>query len=164
MDYPSNTYPMHTVFAVNAHYALLLFMLGFCELHAQDMQQFADPLSFTFDKHYGQIEVGGRYAGAEFHRSRPLPSRISFYYPVANSIDLSTDYWKRDASRPMTIGVKVDGSQRRSIGNEPWTYTVAPHRVVFERMQGPFRYMISYEFCLSEPAMVMSLKVTNIAG
>jgi hypothetical protein len=53
----------------------------------------ADPLSYSFDKHYGQVEVGGRYVGAEFHESRPIPSRISFYYPVANSIDLSTDYW-----------------------------------------------------------------------
>src|SRR5437870_13328446 len=56
--------------------------------------------SYFFDRHYGQVEVGGRYVGAEFHRSRPLPSRISFYYPVANSIDLSTDYLRRDESLP----------------------------------------------------------------
>jgi len=49
-------------------------------------------IAYTFDGHFGQVEVGGRYAGAEFHRSRPLPSRISFYYPVANSIELSTGY------------------------------------------------------------------------
>jgi hypothetical protein len=64
----------------------------------------------------------------------------------------------------MSAGVEVDGSPSKFIGNEPWTYTVAPHRVVFERTEAPLRYMISYEFCLSEPAMVVTFRVTNISG
>ena len=60
--------------------------------------------------------MGGPFAGAEFHESRPLPSRISFYYPVANSIDLSTDYWKRGDSRPMAVGLQMDGGAPRWIG------------------------------------------------
>jgi glycogen debranching enzyme len=161
MDYPSNTYPMHTVFAVNAHYALVLFMLGFCELHAQDMQQFADPLSFTFDKHYGQIEVGGRYAGAEFHGSRPLPARVSFFYPVANSIDLSTDYWKRDVSHPMVIGIRRGNAKKEWLGKDEWTYDLSPHRVAFIKKDRRMSYRVSYEFCLNQPAMVQRLIIRN---
>jgi len=33
--------------------------------------------------HFGQIEVGGPFAGVEFHRQSGLPSRISFFSPVA---------------------------------------------------------------------------------
>ncbi|MBM2840792.1 MAG: hypothetical protein HW412_1320, partial [Bacteroidetes bacterium] len=33
-----------------------------------------DPTSYFFDKGYGQVEVGGRYVGLEFHESRPLRS------------------------------------------------------------------------------------------
>ncbi|HPR87551.1 MAG TPA: hypothetical protein PL181_05970, partial [bacterium] len=49
-----------------------------------------ETLAASFSGMRGQVEVGGPCAGAEFHGSRPLPARISFYYPVANSIDLST--------------------------------------------------------------------------
>lgn len=83
-------------------------------LPAQSQQ--TGPLEYAFDKHYGQVEVGGVFAGAEFHNSRPLPSRISLYYPVANSIDLSTDYWKRGDSRPVAVGMQVDEGERRWIG------------------------------------------------
>lgn len=126
-------------------------------------QQSGDGRSYYFDGHYGQVEVGGRYAGAEFHHSRPIPSRISFYYPVANSIDLSTDYWKRDVSLPMAIGVKIGNAGRRWIGKEPWSYTVSPHKVLFERSEGEIQYSLKYEFCLNEPAMVFSLTIKNFS-
>src|SRR5574342_645557 len=48
-------------------------------------------VAVAFHGGYGSIEVGGPYAGFESHHSRPLPSRISFFAPVANSMDLSTD-------------------------------------------------------------------------
>ncbi len=55
---------------------------------------------------YGaQIEIGGIVAGLEFHKGYPLPSRISFYYPVANSVDLSSDYWKRYRSRLLALQI-----------------------------------------------------------
>ena len=56
------------------------------------------------------VEVGGPFAGAEFHHSRPVPTRISFYSPVANSVDLSTDYWQRWESIPVRVFVTVDGA------------------------------------------------------
>ncbi|HEV8538974.1 MAG TPA: hypothetical protein VGR15_08665, partial [Bacteroidota bacterium] len=120
--------------------------------------------SYFFDRHYGQVEVGGRYVGAEFHRSRPLPSRLSFYYPVANSIDLSTDYWRRDESLPVAIGIAINGGKRKWIGREGWSYTVSPHRVRFENRDSLLQTSICYEFCLNEPAMVMTIAFMNISN
>ncbi|MBF8296415.1 MAG: hypothetical protein HW389_2960, partial [Bacteroidetes bacterium] len=99
----------------------LLFRYAFFALvtmlaQAQDNKNNLDPLEYFFDKKYGQVEVGGPYVGAEFHESRPLPSRISFYYPVANSIDVSTDYWKRSASAPLAIAIRIGEKQKEWIG------------------------------------------------
>ena len=123
-----------------------------------------DPLSYFFDGKYGQVEVGGRFVGAEFHRSRPLPSRISFYYPVANSIDVSTDYWKREGSQPMVVGIQVNNGAKRWLGKEPWAYTLSPHKVMFESEEAGVKYAMSYEFCLNEPAMVFVLKIKNASA
>jgi hypothetical protein len=108
-----------------------------------------------------QIEVGGPLAGAEFHGGRPLPSRISLYAPVANSIDLSTDYWRRGESRPVVLGIRVDGEARRWLGKESWEYVVAPQRVRFERREGDLRLSIRYEFGVRDVAMVTTMEITN---
>lgn len=120
-----------------------------------------NPLIFPFDKKYGQIEVGGPFVGVEFHKSRPLPSRISFYYPVANSIDLSTDYWKRDESRPFAFGVKIGNEKKKWIGREGWRYELSPHTVTFFDEDAFVSYQLKYEFCLNEPAMVITLTMIN---
>ncbi|MGA7160260.1 MAG: amylo-alpha-1,6-glucosidase [Bacteroidota bacterium] len=127
-------------------------------------QTSGDPLSYFFDRHYGQVEVGGRFAGAEFHESRPIPSRISFYYPVANSIDVSTDYWKRGNSLPFALGVRAGREAKRWLGREPWDYVLSPHKVTFHRRESELEYFLSYEFCMNQPAMVVSIKVKNISG
>jgi hypothetical protein len=121
----------------------------------------SDPLEYTFTGRYGQVEVGGKYAGAEFHGSRPLPSRISFYYPVANSIDLSTDYWKRDESRPMAVGLRVGSGSKHWIGRDAWNYTISPYGALFEEEDQGLACAIRYEFCLNKPAMVVTLTFTN---
>ncbi len=108
-----------------------------------------------------QIEAGGPLAGAEFHGSRPLPSRISLYSPVANSIDLSADYWRRGESRPFVVGISVDNKPRRWLGKEPWEYLVAPHTVRFERNDGDFRHSIAYEFGVRDVAMAVTIEVRN---
>ena len=120
-----------------------------------------DGLVYRFSGGYGQVEVGGVYAGVEFHKSRPLPSRISFYYPVANSIDLSTDYWQRDESRPMVVGVRLDGGARRWLGKEAWGYDVSPHTVRFHREEEALRYAMAYHFCLNESAFVWRVVLHN---
>ncbi|MDE3056384.1 MAG: hypothetical protein KGJ59_00305 [Bacteroidota bacterium] len=123
-----------------------------------------DELAYRFNGGYGQVEVGSWYAGAEFHGSRPLPSRISFYYPVANSIDLSTDYWKRGDSQPFAVGVKIGNEKIYSLGKNAWTYTVSPHTVMFQKREGDIAYEMTYAFCLNEPAMVWTLKMHNAGG
>ncbi len=123
-----------------------------------------EPLSYFFDRHYGQIEVGGKFAGVEFHESRPIPSRISFYYPVANSIDLSTDYWKRGNSLPLAIGIRVGQDAKRWLGREAWDYTLSPHKTIFHRQESDLEYFVSYEFCMNQPAMVVSLRIKNISN
>ena len=120
-----------------------------------------DPLSFFFSGKYGQVEVGGRFVGAEFHNSRPLPSRISFFYPVANSLDVSTDYWKREDSQPMVVGIQTNNGAKHWLGKEPWAYTLSPHKVRFESEETGVKCTMSYEFCLNEPAMVFVLKIKN---
>ena len=120
-----------------------------------------NPLVFPFDKKYGQVEVGGPYVGVEFHHSRPLPSRISFYYPVANSIDVSTDYWKRDESRPMALGVKIGNNTKKWIGRDGWRYDLSPHMVTFYDNDGTLSYQVKYEFCQNEPAMSVTFIIKN---
>jgi hypothetical protein len=123
--------------------------------------QTGNPLLFPFDKKYGQVEVGGPFVGVEFHKSRPLPSRISFFYPVANSIDVSKDYWKRDESRPLAIGVKIGTEKKKWIGREGWRYDLSPHTVTFFDEDPILSYQLKYEFCLNEPAMIIALKLKN---
>lgn len=108
-----------------------------------------------------QIEAGGPLAGAEFHASRPVPSRISLYAPVANSIDLSTDYWRRGESRPLLLGISVDDQPRRWLGKEAWEYVVSPHTVRFERTEGDLHHSILYEFGLRDVAAVLAMDIRN---
>ena len=51
----------------------ILFIFSTAVMHSR-----CSELEVFFDGQYGQIEVGGKYVGVEFHHSRPLPSRISF--------------------------------------------------------------------------------------
>ncbi|HLP16968.1 MAG TPA: hypothetical protein VK470_11955, partial [Bacteroidota bacterium] len=119
----------------------------------------ADRIVFT--EKFGQVEVGGPFAGAEFHRSRPLPSRISFYYPVANSIDLSTGYWERGESAPMTLAVSIDSGAVLPLGIGGWEYVLSPHTVTFRSANDTMRCSIRYEFCLTEPAMAVTYTIAN---
>ncbi|HLX13065.1 MAG TPA: hypothetical protein VKS81_09650 [Bacteroidota bacterium] len=142
---------------------VLILSAGYLQAQHQPHVSSRSGLEYDFDGHYGQVEVGGIYAGAEFHKSRPLPSRISFYYPVANSVDLSTDYWKRGDSQPMCVGIQIGNGQRKLLGKEGWSYTVSPHRVVFYERDGAFQYTAEYDFCLQEAAMVFTFRVANIS-
>ncbi len=122
-----------------------------------------DRIARGFSGMYGQVEVGGPYAGAEFHGSRPLPSRISFYEPAANSIDMSTDYWKRGESAPFIVGVCVNRGVRQNVGGEPWAYTLSPHRVSFHREDSALRWTSTYEFLKGYPGLVWTLTCQNVA-
>ncbi len=88
-------------------FALLsLLLVEFLFIYPQNRIDKKDiEVSFNGD---AQIETGNHYIGTEFHHGFPLPQRISFYYPAANSIDLSTDYWKRDSTFIMSVGIKEE--------------------------------------------------------
>src|SRR3972149_10409642 len=77
-----------------------------------------DLLTIKSVKEVGQIEVGGPYVGIEIHNSFPMLNRISFYYPVANSIDISEDYWTRENYRIMSVGLKVGNAPKRFLKNQ----------------------------------------------
>jgi glycogen debranching enzyme len=123
-------------------------------------QRTDDALGVTFDEKRGQVEVGGSYAGVEFHDSRPVPARISFYYPVANSIDLSTDYWKRGTSRPLDVTIRVDG-RADSLWDESWAYEWTPFRVAFHAQKPAYDATLSYHFAADLPIVVLKLTVHN---
>ncbi len=138
----------------------LILFGGSLLLFSCDKQESPVGLMVTFDEKYGQIEVGGKFVGLEFHHSRPLPTRISFYYPVANSIDLSTDYWKRDESRPLSLLIKV-GDRLDTLETQSLPYTYAPHTVEFEKKDSLYHLAISYHFCDDLPVVVWKINLKN---
>src|SRR5262245_7327743 len=111
--------------------ALSLLLPSSCLLALPQLPE-RSAVAVSFDGKFGQIEIGGKYVGAEFHHRLPLPNRLSFYAPVANSIDLSADYWHRDASRPFSVVVTVE-DRSDTIGHEPFAYTWTPFYAVFAR-------------------------------
>lgn len=108
-----------------------------------------------------QIEVGNHFVGAEFHHSFPLPQRISFYYPAANSIDMSSDYWKRDSTFIMAIGIQEDDNEIEWLGKEPFQFALTPFSVTFSKSDSSKTLNISYEFCNSKPAMAADIELIN---
>lgn len=131
-------------------------------------------LSFTFKKGgeknklavkfkgNAQVEVGNHYVGAEFHHSSPLLERISFYYPVANSIDLSTDYWERDTTCILHLGLKIGNGKTKLIGLKPFELNLTPYYATFQKKDAQKSIKISYNFCNSKPAMVVTYEITNL--
>lgn len=118
-------------------------------------------LTIESTKEVGQIEVGGPYVGIEIHKSFPLLNRISFYYPVANSIDISEDYWKRENFRIMNIGLKVDDSPKEFLKQQIYKVSQTPYSVSFTGNDFDSEVKIKYEFCKNQPAMVITYEITN---
>ena len=115
-------------------------------------------------KEVGQIEVGSPYVGIEIHKSFPLLNRISFYYPVANSIDISDDYWKRENFRIMSIGLRVGDSPKRFLEHQVYKVSQTPYSVSFDGNDSGSHVRITYEFCRNEPAMVVTYEITNTSA
>lgn len=108
-----------------------------------------------------KIEVGGPFVGIEMHHSSPLLQRISFFYPVANSLDESTDYWKRDTSYIMQLGLKIGDGKKEIIGKEPFTFDLTPYYVDFHKSDKIKSIDISYRFTKTKPAMVVRYEIKN---
>ncbi len=123
--------------------------------------QVKNPLHIISKKEVGQIEVGSPYVGIEIHKSFPMLNRISFYYPVANSIDISQDYWKRENYRIMSVGIKVGDSPKEILKDEIYKVDQTPYSVSFTKEEKGSELQISYEFCDNEPALLVTYKITN---
>lgn len=123
--------------------------------------QSKESLTIESTKEVGQIEVGSSYVGIEIHKSFPLLNRISFYYPVANSIDISEDYWKRENFRIMSVGLKVGDLPKRLLKNQIYKVSQSPYFVSFNGKESDSEIKIKYEFCKNEPAMVITYEITN---
>jgi hypothetical protein len=137
---------------------LFLFILLGCSRTNPDLK-----LDVHFRDGYGQVEIGGKYVGAEFHKSRPLPSRLSYYYPVANSIDLSTDYWERHKSHPYTILLTSEG-KTDTIGRVPYSYNSTPFNAQFENSENNYKITFSYDVCDDLPVLVLKMSIRNISN
>jgi hypothetical protein len=120
-------------------------------------QRSPDPITQSFDGRYGQVEVGSRFMGLEFHHSRPLPSRLNFYTPVANSVDLSTGYWVRDESLPLTIEL-LRGEHIDTLGLDGFVYDYSPWSVTFKDTLDGAPLSIAYNFLEDYAAAVLRLK------
>ncbi len=117
-------------------------------------------LTQSFKGGYGQIEIGGKYVGLEFHHSRSLPSRISFYYPVANSVDLSEGYWTRDQSMPISMTINTTNGID-TLGLAPYPYDYTPYHVNFKGNQEKYSLKVSYDVCEDLPLFVLRLSLEN---
>lgn len=107
------------------------------------------------------VEIGNAYVGIALHKNRPLPQRISFYSPVANSIDLSTDYWTRHRTHAMILGLKTGGEATRWIGLEPFRLELTPYRASYSKETDSERIEILYRFSDRSPVMFVTYVVTN---
>src|SRR4030042_3898513 len=138
---------------------LLILNLERCGGHWSDRQLYED-LKIRFEGKHAQIEVGGPYAGIEMHNSAPAINRISFYYPVANSLDLSRDYWQRERDHVFFIGLKWKG-EKRWIGLDPMPFEITPYSAVFLSEEQGRIVRISYNFCYNSPTLVIQIQFTN---
>ncbi len=142
----------------------ILVAYSYISIAQQPADSRAETLAVQWAGNPAQIEIGGPFVGIEMHNSSPLLNRISFFYPVANSVDASTDYWTRDQSHVLFLGLKIDEKPKEWIGFEPFEYQLTPYSVLFTKHYKKVSIQASYEFCISKPAMVIKYKITNTSA
>jgi glycogen debranching enzyme len=111
-----------------------------------------------------KVEVGSPFVGVEFHHSSPVPQRISFYYPVANSIDLSTDYWKRDTTFVSSLRLGINDGKILEIGKEPFLLNLTPYSASFTKVNPDYTIKISYNFSRNNSAVIITYELTNTSS
>ncbi len=105
-----------------------------------------------------EIEIGSKFIGLEFHDSHPLPQRISFYYPLANSFDQSNDYWNRDTSFVMNVYLS-SMNNNVEFNKLTYEYCLTPYSADFYNIDK--KISISYRFLNEYPAFVMKFRIKN---
>ncbi|MCF7802511.1 MAG: hypothetical protein K9N34_10910 [Candidatus Marinimicrobia bacterium] len=122
----------------------------------------AEKLDISFQGN-ANLEIGGPYVGLAFHHAAMIPQRISFFYPAANSIDHSRDYWTRDTSftmQWMLYDAGVDSVLELGRDKEvPFDFT--PYRIAFTDSHPNFTLTASYQFCQTNPACVQTISLEN---
>ena len=122
-----------------------------------------DSLSVSYNGD-AQVEVGNHYMGIELHHNYPAVQRISFYYPAANSIDLSNDYWKRDSSFIMALGLRSDDGPFEWLNLEHFRFDLTPYRVFYNKKEKNAEITIKYEFSMNKPAMIVTYEIKNVGN
>lgn len=130
------------------------------QVQAQSQDSLLEKLSIRF-KGDAKIEVGSTFVGLSFHHSTPLPQRVSFYYPVANSIDNSTDYWRRDTTFVISAGVRFDGEPVSWLDKRGSEFTHTPFSVDFTEREQDKIIKVGYHFTRSRAAVVITYQITN---
>ncbi|MFH1852415.1 MAG: hypothetical protein ABIA75_08725 [Candidatus Neomarinimicrobiota bacterium] len=137
--------------------SMVLFGCGCSNVPVSEHQ-----LALSFDGEAG-LEVGGPFIGLAFHHSAMIPQRISFFYPVANSIDHSRDYWTRDTSFVMDWSLKIDDGPATPVGRQGAPFEFTPYAVTFRRAGAGYLIEADYRFCQDKPAAVQTITITNEA-
>ncbi len=145
---------------VLVRFSMLIFVLMLLVSSVSKGQISDEKLKIDY-KGDAKIEVGGPFAGIELHHSSPLLQRISFYYPVANSLDESTDYWKRDTSFIMQLGLKIGSGPKEFIGKQPFEFSLTPYSVDFHNDDADKSVSVSYSFTGTKPSMVVKYELKN---
>ncbi|MBI2417606.1 MAG: hypothetical protein HYV28_06825 [Ignavibacteriales bacterium] len=141
---------------------LVVAVLGLCaQVYGQSTEQQKKELSIRFSGD-AKIEVGSNFAGLSFHHSYPVPQRISFYYPSANSVDNSTDYWYRDTTFVMDIGIQFGEEKTEWLNKSGLTYDITPFSVAFQKKDTRKEISLSYQFTKEKPAFVISYTIKNL--
>jgi hypothetical protein len=140
---------------------IISFVIFSQNLYPQSLNELYDNLKINFDGN-GKFEVGGPFAGIELHNSQPLLQRISFFYPTANSIDLSTDYWLRDTSFIASMLLQID-DEFELFDHNKFNVEVTPFNIKFINKNELRRIEISYRFAKHKPAMLMQIEIINLS-
>jgi len=151
-------------FAIIKPAVVLACMIIICQgCTPKDNQRRHEQLKVSYSGD-AKIEVGGPFAGVEFHHSSFLAQRISFFYPVANSIDISSDYWTRDTTHIMAAGLKFGARDKEWLGYEQYDTELTPFAVKFHRQDSVKSIMVSYRFAKNKPAMIVCFEITNLTN
>ncbi|MCX6173135.1 MAG: hypothetical protein NTZ27_00060 [Ignavibacteriales bacterium] len=137
----------------------LFFVLTLSSVFPQHLNDSSIAVKYKGD---AKVEVGSPFIGMEFHHSSPVPQRISFYYPVANSFDLSSDYWKRDTTFVSSLGLKINNGKFHEIGKESFLLELTPYYALFTKKNKVYQFKISYNFTRNQSASVVTYELTNI--
>ena len=140
---------------------VLFLCLLYSQTRAQGLSKTKNDITISFSGD-SKIEVGSHYAGLSFHHSHPVPQRVSFYYPSANSIDHSTDYWFRDTSFAMDAGIKFGGARTEWLNGESMAYELTPYSVKFKKSDPVKQIYVSYRFTNTSAAVVINYEVKNL--